>query len=327
MEARIAGTGSYLPGRPVTNAELERRVQGFDQAKAGMPFAEWAVKVTGIKTRHFSETESAEAMAVKASRQALAAAGIRPDQVDFIIGGTFTPEKDIPNFACSVAEGLGHLKAGGIPVNAACAGFIYGLSLAYALIKADLYRNVLVVSAERLSRLTDFADPRTAVLFGDGAGAAVVQASTERKIFPPFLGSDFSPHIALDNADALAPYAKTFIQMPGGPHVLRRAVDSMERAGMEALKQVPCQLADVAYVIPHQANGRIVQALTERLGEQPERVAYTVEQFGNTSGATVPIALDKALRGELGVSLKPGDKVLLTAIGGGYTVGAMVVEL
>jgi len=326
MEARIIGTGSYLPGEPVDNDTLERRVSGFDREKAhGLSFSQWAEQVTGIKTRYFSGNESAEEMAFKASQLALDSAGIEAKDLDFIVFGTFTQEKDIPNPACTLAYKLG-LDIGAFPENTACSEFVYGLGIAHAFIKAGYYKNVLVVASERLSKIMDFSDPKTAVLFGDGAGAAVVQESDRIGMYKAFLSSDYSYHINLDNADTQEPFEKTFLTMPGGPQVLKRAIDGMAEAAFRALKNSPYTINDIDYVIPHQANERITKGLIKRLNLPEEKFCRTIYQYGNTSGASVAIALDKALRGELDYKVKGGDKVLLTAIGGGYTLGAIVLE-
>ena len=168
--ARIAGTGSYLPKRKITNEQIEKVVRNFDPQRAGMPFAQWVVKVTGIETRHFVEDEDTETMAVQAALRALEAAEMKAADLDFIIASSFTPTRDIPNMACSVGHLIGAEKAGAFPLNTACAGFIYALSIGYALIKAEIYGTILVVSSETLSRVTDYGDPTTAVLFADGAG-------------------------------------------------------------------------------------------------------------------------------------------------------------
>ncbi|MBN3039199.1 MAG: 3-oxoacyl-ACP synthase, partial [Candidatus Omnitrophica bacterium] len=175
--AKIIGTGSYLPKRQISNDEMEKLVRNFDYEKASMPFNQWVEKVTGIKTRYFVEDEDTESMAVEAAGKAIQASGIEANEIDFIIISSFTPTRDIPNLACSVGHRLGIEHAGGFPLNTACAGFIYASSLAHALIRAEIYKNILVISSETLSRITDYGDPTTAVLFADGAGAAVLQAT------------------------------------------------------------------------------------------------------------------------------------------------------
>lgn len=337
--ARIMGTGSYLPKRQITNAEIEKMVRNFDYERAGMPFAQWVEQVTGIKTRHFVQDEDTESMAKEASLKALQAAELKAQDIDFIIASSFTPTREIPNLACTLGHLLGAEKIGGFPLNTACAGFVYALAMGYALIKADLYRNILVVSSETLSRVTDYGDPTTAVLFADGAGAAILQAAESGGISsPPYLSSEFNDHIGLENADATAPkniikvknkefLPRTALHMPGGPKVLRKAVNGMAEALLNTLAKSPYKLEDLDVIIPHQANRRITDGLIEKLGIPQEKFCRIIDMIGNTSGASVAISLDLAIREGAGdIKIKRGDKVGLTAIGGGYSVAALVFE-
>ena len=337
--ARIVGTGSYLPKQQVSNEQIQKMVRNFDPERAGMPFTQWVEKVTGIKTRCFVEEEDAEMMAAQASLQALEAAGMGAGNIDFIIASSFTQTRDIPNFACSLGHMIGADKVGGFPLNTACAGFIYGLSLAYALIKSEIYTNILVVSSEALSRVVDYGDPSTAVLFADGAGAAVLQPCEEGGICsPPYLTSDFSDHIYLKNSDALNPQERierqgkeflprSMINMPGGPHVLKRAVNGMAEALLKAIEQSPYELEDLDVIIPHQANLRITDGLIIKLGVPEKKVSRIIHSIGNTSGASVAISLDLAVRGKADdVKINPGDIVGLTAIAGGYSAGAIIFK-
>lgn len=339
MCARISGTGSYLPKRKVTNEQIEKMVRNFDPQRAGMPFTQWVERVTGVETRHFVEDENTETMAVEASRRALKAAGMDATDLDFIIASSFTQARDIPNLACSVGHLLGAEKIGGFPLNAACAGFVYALSMGYALIRAEIYRNILVVSSETLSRVTDYGDPTTAVLFADGAGAAILQASGERGICsPPYLSSEFTDHFDLRNSDACCPeeiievegqelLPRSTLHMPGGPKILRKAINGMAHALLEALAQSPYELKHLDVIIPHQANRRITYGLIEKLGVSAEKVCTIIDSIGNTSGASVAISLDMAIRGKAGeVKIEPGYIVGLTAIGAGYSIGAIVFE-
>ena len=320
--ARIAGTGSYLPKRQVSNEEMEKLVRNFDPQRANMPFAQWVEQVTGIKTRYFVEDEDTETMAAEASRRALASAQIKASEIDFIIVSSFTPTRDIPNLACSLGALIGAKGVGGFPLNAACAGFVYALSMGYALIKSGIYRNILAVSSETLSRVTDYGDPTTAVLFADGAGAAILQAAEEGGISsPPYLASDFTDHFSLRSL------GESKLHMPGGPQVLRKAVNGMAEALIKVLEQSPYGLDDLDVIIPHQANQRITYGLIEKLGVPKSKVCQIIEAIGNTSGASVAISLDMAIRGAAGdVKIKRGDKVALTAIGGGYSIAAIVFE-
>jgi 3-oxoacyl-[acyl-carrier-protein] synthase-3 len=337
--AKIIGTGSYLPKQKISNKQIQKMVSNFDPQRAAMPFTQWVEKVTGIKTRCFVEDEDTEMMAAQASEKALEAAGMGAADLDFIIASSFTSTRDIPNLACSVGHMIGADGVGGFPLNTACAGFVYALSVAYALIKSEIYANILVVSAEVLSRVIDFGDPSTAVLFADGAGAAVLQASDEGGICSsPYLTSDYSDHIYLKNSDTVDPLERiksqgkeflprNMIHMPGGPHVLKRAVNGMAEVLYKALEQSPYELGDLDVIIPHQANLRIADGLITKLGVPQEKVCRVIHSIGNTSGASVAISLDMAVRGMAnGLKINPGDKVGLTAIAGGYSAGAIVFE-
>jgi len=337
--AKIAGTGSYLPKRQINNEQLEKLVRNFDRQRAGMPFSRWVEQVTGIKTRYFVKDEDTETMAAEASRRALEAAQMKAGEIDFIIVSSFTPTRDVPNLACSVGHLIGAENVGGFPLNTACAGFVYGLSVGYALIKSDMYKNILVVSSETLSRVTDYGDPTTAVLFADGAGAVILRSSAEGGICsPPYLSSNFTDHFELRNSDACRPreiietqgqefLPRSTLHMPGGPQVLRKAINGMAEALLKVLELSPYGLKDLDVIIPHQANRRITSGLIEKLGVPEEKVCRVISVIGNTSGASSAISLDMAVRGKTGnVRVKPGDKVGLTTIGGGYSIGAIVFE-
>jgi len=337
--ARIIGTGSYLPKRQVTNAEMEKLVHNFDCQRAGIPFAEWVEKLTGIKTRYFVNGEDTEMMAVGASKKALDAAGIKANELDFIIVSSFTPTREIPNLACTLGHLIGAKGVGGFPLNTACTGFVYALSMGYALISSGMYKNILVASSETLSRVTDYGDPTTAVLFADGAGAVVLQTAEDGGICStPYLSSVFTDHFDLKNSNAASPEEikeignqefapHNTLHMPGGPQVLRRAVNGMADALLEALKQSPYELEDLDIIIPHQANRRITHGLIDKLKIPKEKVCRVVDMIGNTSGASVAISLDMTIRNQVpGLKIKRGDKVGLVAIGGGYSLGALVFE-
>ena len=337
--AKIVGTGSYLPKRQVSNEQIEKMISNFDSQRAGMPFTQWVEQVTGIKNRYFVQDEDTETMAACASAQALEAAKMEAKEIDFIIVSSFTPTRDIPNLACSLGHLIGAKDAGGFPLNTACTGFIYGLSMAYALIKSNIYKNILVTSSETLSRVTDYSDPTTAVLFADGAGAAILQAGEKGGISsPPYLGSEFTDHFDLKNSNTLDSKStievqgrnfipQSTIRMPGGPQVLRKAVNGMANALLKALEQSPYKLEDLDVIVPHQANRRITSGLIEKLGVPEDMVCQVVDLIGNTSGASVAISLDMAIRGKAGdLKIKPHDLVGLTAIGGGYSLGAIIFE-
>ncbi|NQS99725.1 MAG: beta-ketoacyl-ACP synthase 3 [Candidatus Omnitrophica bacterium] len=337
--ARIIGTGSYLPKQQISNEQIEKMVRNFDYQRAEIPFPQWVEKVTGIKTRYFVKDEDTETMAAFAAQGALEAAKMRPEELDFIIVSSFTPTKDIPNLACSLGHLIGANNVGGFPLNTACAGFIYGLSMGYALIKAEMYKNILVVSSETLSRITDYDDPTTAVLFADGAGAAILQAAETGGISShPYLNSIFTDHFELKNSDAIPAQeivevegcklaSHSTLHMPGGPQVLRKAANGMASALLNALEQSPYEFEDLKVIIPHQANQRITNGLIRKLAVAENKVCRVIDEIGNTSGASVAISLDMVIKNRVKeIKISPGDIVGLTAIGGGYSSGAIIFE-
>lgn len=340
--AAIAGTGAYLPGQPIDNIELKKKISNFELDKARISlekkgfdvasmtedriFDEWSVQVSGIRYRHFIDPNSAdgvrctEDMAREASLKALAAARIAPHELDFIVCGTFSQNHDIPNPACTIGHLIGADGVPGFPINTACSSFTDALGVAYYRIMSGKFKNILVVSSEHLTRHVDFSDPSTAILFGDGAAAAVVTAS-DHGIRSFFSKTQYSTdHI-------LKEYAR-FIQMGGGPNVLKQAVNAMSEAAERAVEQAGVKTSDVFCMIPHQANLRIIQGVAKKLGIPIGKVAVTIEKYGNTSGSSLGIALDAVMRGEMPVG-KPqrGDLLLLTVVGGGYTYSACVIEV
>jgi 3-oxoacyl-[acyl-carrier-protein] synthase-3 len=338
--ARIAGTGSYLPPKRVTNADLAKMVTSFDAVRAKASFEDWAFSVTGITERRHAGDESAEAMAAKASRIALEDAGVAPADVDAVIVGTFTPARAIPNAGITLCQLLDIPGAAALPVNAACAGFVYAMGLAYAMIRCGMARTALVASTEKMTSVLDYDDPKTTVLFGDGAGAAVFVAAEDGGICgPPYLSALPSEYIELGTSHATAAETRRcvegtpvepshFVRMPGGPRVLKNAVDLMADALDKALERTPYGLDDLDYIVPHQANGRITKGLVKKLGVPPAKVCDIIDTLGNISGATVAIALDRVLRGGVdGYTAAPGHRIGLTALGGGYSIAGAVIEI
>lgn len=327
---KILGTGSYLPERVVTNAELEGIVSNFDPELAGKPFATWAEDVTGIRERRFVAEETSEIMAREASLRAIEAAGLAPGDIQFIIACTFTPSVLIPNMACTVGDMIGAGRAGGFALNTACGGFLYGLSMAYSLIVSGVYDTVLIVASEILSKTIGFDDPKTAILFGDGAAAVVAGAGDGGGMCsPPSMSAEFSEHIKFYNAGTRNVVEKMYIEMPGGPRVLRRAIHLMAEAAEEVLDARGWNLSEIDCMIPHQANSRITWGLVDRMNMDRGKVLNTITCHGNTSGASIPLALDAAVRGlpeAGGISISRGDKLLMTAVGGGYSIAAAVLE-
>src|SRR5712692_3745080 len=290
--AVITGWGFHAPSRVVTNQDLEKIVDTSD---------EWITSRTGIKERRFaSDGENTSSMSVRAARFALEKAKLRPQDVQLIIVGTCSPDYLFPATACIVQSELGATRAGAFDVEAACTSFVTALGVARGMIMSGTIENALVIGAETLSRFLNFKDRTTCVLFGDGAGAVVVEASTAETL-------ERGQH---------------FITMQGG-EVFKLAVKSMADAAEEAIREAGLGLDDIAIMIPHQANVRIIEGVAKRLHFPIEKVFVNIQRYGNTSAASIPIAMAEAAgQGRL----RRGDKVLLVAFGGGFTWGASVLE-
>ncbi|HIJ79629.1 MAG: ketoacyl-ACP synthase III [Desulfobulbaceae bacterium] len=319
----IVGTGSCLPVRVLTNEDLASMVDTSD---------EWITTRTGIKTRHIASAgESTFQLATQASRKALDMAGLVPADIDMIILGTISCEKAMPSCACLVQKELGAVNAFALDVNAACSGFLYGLDMADKYIRNNPEMKILVIGAENLSARTNWQDRNTCVLFGDGAGACVVTGTDQdRGMLASKLYADGSlwELLHMDNAPSLNPeladpdYDGSYIKMVGRD-VFKYAVRAMEDAIKEVLAQQNLTINDIQLIIPHQANIRILNSLVDRLGVPAEKVYINVQKYGNTSAATVPIALDEANREG---RLQQGDLLLICTFGGGFTWGATVIR-
>lgn len=322
--ARISGTGSALPAKIVSNADLAMMVDTTD---------EWITSRTGIKQRHIAvDGEYTSTFAVEAARRALSMAGVSPADLDLIILGTVTPDFPFPSTACIVQSELGAHQAVAFDVSAACSGFIYGLSIADSFIRSGQFKKVLVIGAEVLSRVVNWKDRNTCILFGDGAGAAVLEASSDQSglvsthifsngtcwdlLYQPGSGSR---NPATNPATDPGSY---FIHMEGN-EVFKHAVRAMEEAAVAALSANGITSSDIALFIPHQANRRIIDAIAKRLDLDSGRVFVNLHRYGNTSSASIPIALDEANRQG---RLKPGDLLLLDAFGGGFTYGSALIR-
>ena len=321
----IAGSGSYLPERILTNAELEKMVDTSD---------EWIVTRTGMRERHIArEDEVTSDMAIAASKAALEDAGVTADEIDLIIVATVTPDMTFPSTACLVQDGIGAKEALCFDLSAACSGFLYALETGRGMLLSGLYETALIIGAEKMSMVTDWEDRATCVLFGDGAGAVVIKRSEEKRgILATTVGSDGSLGDLLmipgggsrnpaghESVDQRLHYMKM-----AGNNVFKYAVRYMCAAGRSALEQAGLTADDVDWVVPHQANMRIIQAISDRVGIPMERFVINLDRLGNTTAATVPLALDEALRDQ---RIKPGHKVLIIVFGGGFTWGATVVEM
>lgn len=320
----IAGVGAYVPERILTNTELESMVETSD---------EWIRTRTGIRERRIAaENETTSDMAANAGRRAMEQAGVKADQVDLIIVATVTPDMPFPATACLVQEKLGAFGAAAFDIEAACSGFIYALEVGQQFIMSRTYDTVLVIGAEKLSTITDWQDRNTCVLFGDGAGAVVLQnREGAHGLLTACMGADGRKSGLLEVPGGGSRHPATpasidsrlhFIRMDG-KETFKNAVTAMLTAAQESLRRCRIQIEDIACIIPHQANLRIIKAVGERLGAPPERVFVNVDKYGNTSAASVAIALDEAVR--MG-RIHRGDLILLVVFGGGLTWGAAVIE-
>ncbi len=317
--AALTGIGGYLPERIVSNEEISRRVDTSDA---------WITERTGIRQRHFAAPhETAAFMGAAAARIALAAAGVAAEAVDAIILATSTPDRAFPATAVHVQAALGAKKAFGFDISAACSGFIYGLSVADAMIRSGQVHNVLVIGSEVYSRILIFADRGTCVLFGDGAGAALLQArdaGTGSGILSTHLHSDGGLADILYVDGAVGQPDKPGHLVMNGREVFRHAVTLLSSAVSEALAANDLTAADIDWLVPHQANRRIIDGVGKKLGLNPERVVITVDIHANTSAASIPLALWRAMQDG---RIKPGQLVLLEALGGGLTWGSALLRL
>jgi len=314
--ATIAGTGSALPPRRVTNDELAQTVDTSD---------EWIVERTGIRARHIAgEGETTATLATEAARKALEAAGMAAGEIDLIVLATATPDQTFPASATKVQHALGILDCVAFDVAAVCSGFLYALSVAESMIRGGGSTNALVIGAETFSRILDWEDRATCVLFGDGAGAVVLTAEDgDRGILSTALHAD-GRHNQLLYVDGGPSTTGTVgkLRMKGS-EVFRHAVVNLAAVLEEAIAKAGLSTADVDWVVPHQANRRILDATARKLGLSPERVVITVDEHANTSAASVPLALDVAVRDG---RIKRGDLIVLEAMGGGFTWGAAVAR-
>lgn len=325
MKAKIIGTGSYLPERVLSNADLEKIVETSD---------EWIVSRTGMKERRIAaDGEHTSAMGAKAAQRALAEAKVSPEEIDFVLVATLTPDYLFPSTACLIQSALGAKNAAAADIQAACTGFLYLLSIAKAFVESGVYKNVLVVAAEKLSSITNYKDRSTCVLFGDGAAAAVVSSKGEGLAIESIqLGADGEQAelIVMPAGGCRAPASQETVTSGGhyikmsGNEVFKHAVRRMETACKECLDKAGLKESEISWLIPHQANMRIIDAIAKRFEHLPaERIFKTVHKYGNTSASSVGIALDELLK--MG-PMKRGEKILLTAFGAGLTWGAGVLS-
>jgi len=328
LKARIIGTGSYLPEKVLTNLDLEKMVDTSD---------EWIVTRTGMKERRLAGSdEYTSDMGYKAALAALNSSGVSPEQVDMIVVATLTPDYSFPSTACLIQQKLGALNAAAFDMQAACTGYIYGLSIAKAFIESGLYKNVLVVAAEKLSTIVDYTDRNTCILFGDGASACVVSSQIGSKqslwIRDVSLGSDGeqSQLLMLPAGGSRLPASEEtvsqglhYLKMEGR-EVFKHAVRRMESSCRSCIDRVGLTENDVNWLVPHQANNRIIETIAKRFQVPMEKVFLTIHKYGNTSASSLGIALDELLKEK---PVSDGDNILTTAFGSGLTWGSAILTV
>jgi len=322
LYSRISGTGAALPARAVSNEELAR-----DLARRGIETSdEWIVARTGIRQRYLAdEGLTTTELGARAAEAALAAAGAAPASVDLIVVATSTPDQIFPSTACLIQARLGIAGGAAFDVQAVCSGFVYGVSVADALIRTGVYRRALVIGAELFSRILDWNDRTTCVLFGDGAGAVVLDAADEPGVLASRLHADGSQAQILCTAGRITQggvQGDPFLRMDGQA-VFRLAVGVLESSAREVLADAGMDASQIDWLIPHQANVRILSATAKKLGVPEEKVIVTVDRHGNTSAASVPLALDDAVRAGL---IRRGQHLMLQGVGGGFTWGSVLVR-
>jgi 3-oxoacyl-[acyl-carrier-protein] synthase-3 len=326
LYSKIIGTGSYLPQQRVTNEDLTAQLA----AKGIETSDEWIVSRSGIEARHYAALdEHSSDLAAAAGRRALEMAGLQPEQIDLVIVASSTPDfyGSFPSTACIVQRKLGmHNNSAAFDVQAVCSGFVYAVSVADAFIKAGAHKNVMVIGAEVFSRILNFEDRTTCVLFGDGAGAIILSASAEPGILATKLHADGRHANILSVPGNLAGGAiagSGFLYMDG-PAVFKLAVSVLEQVAHEALEHAGMQASEIDWLIPHQANIRIMKSTAKKLDLPLEKMVVTVDQHGNTSAASIPLALDIAVRDG---RVKPGHNVMMEGVGGGFTWGAVLARM
>lgn len=318
MFARIAGVGSFLPGAPISNNDLVQR--GVDTTD------EWVVTRTGIRSRHLADEGSATSdLALEASRRALEAAGAAVADIDLIIVATSTPDFIFPSTACMLQSKLGNQGAMAFDIQAVCCGFVYALSIAEKFIRSGSHKKALVVGAEVFSRILDWQDRTTCVLFGDGAGAVVLEASEKPGILTTSAHADGSYNNILSVAGNVS-FGKVtgdpFLRMDGQA-VFKFAVRVLSEVAEECCNAAGVSANEIDWLVPHQANVRIIESTAKKLGLPMDKVVVTVDRHGNTSAASVPLALDAAIRDG---RIQRGQKIMLEGVGGGFTWGAVLLE-
>jgi 3-oxoacyl-[acyl-carrier-protein] synthase III len=323
--ARISSLATYVPPRLLTNADLERLVETTD---------EWILQRTGIRERHIVDPGVATSdLAAKAASEAIRRAGLTPADIDFIVVGTTTPDMMFPSTACLVQTKIGATHAWGFDLGAACSGFTYALTTAAQLVSAGGSRHALVIGADVMSSIIDYTDRTTCVLFGDGAGAVIVEASDEDNIgiidFENFVDGSGGDALCMPAGGSLRPASRETVEQrmhyvkQDGATVFKFAVRNTEEAARRILDRNGIKPCEIDLFVSHQANRRIIMSATEKLGIPPEKVVINIERFGNTTAGTIPLALNDAVEQK---RLKKGDLLLLASVGAGFTVGTVLMR-
>ncbi len=309
--SKIAGTGSYLPPKVLTNQDLEKMVDTTD---------EWIFSRTGIRQRHIVVDETTSDLAFEAAKQAIIAAEIQASDIDLIIVATTTPDKVFPSVATMVQRKLGIAGCPAFDIQAVCSGFVYALTVANNFVKTGTSQCVLVIGAETFSRITDYTDRSNCILWGDGAGAVIIQASAEPGILSTHIHADgqYEKMLHVPRVEG----QRDFVAMEGNP-VFKVAVNTLDKIVDETLEFNGLQKSDIDWLVPHQANIRILQATAKKLDMSMDKVVVTVDQHGNTSAASIPLALDTAVRDG---RIQRGHMILMEAFGGGFTWGSALVK-
>ena len=313
--SRITGTGSYLPERVLTNAELERMIDTTD---------EWIFTRTGIRERHIvAEGEYTSDMALEAAKRAIDAANIDIQSIDLIVLATTTPDRTFPSTACLLQQKLGIINCPAFDLQAVCSGFVYALATADNFIKAGAAKCVLVVGADAMSRITDWTDRSNCILWGDGAGAVILQSSDEQGILSTHLHANGNYADMLTVPQGVSNQSGNKTILMEGNAVFKMAVNTLDSIVDDTLEANGLEKSDIDWLVPHQANIRILQSTAKKLGMSMDRVVTTVDKHGNTSAASIPLALDVAVRDG---RIKRGETVLMEAFGGGFTWGSVLMK-
>ncbi|MFM1781767.1 MAG: 3-oxoacyl-[acyl-carrier-protein] synthase [Pseudomonadota bacterium] len=313
--SKIIGTGSYLPEKILSNHDLEKMLETTD---------EWITSRTGVKERHIASAyQYTSDLAVEASKKAIEASGIDAKKIDLIIVATTTPDKTFPSTACIVQTKLGLSLCPAFDIQAVCSGFIYGLSVADNFIKVGSAKCVLVIGAETMSRITDYSDRSNAILWGDGGGAVILEASNQPGILSTHIHADGAYEKLLHVPSGVSHQkGKSTIEMQGN-QVFKIAVNTLDSIVDETLEANQLEKSDIDWLVPHQANIRILEATAKKLNMSMDRVIVTIDRHGNTSAASIPLALDTAIREH---KIKRGERLLMEAFGGGFTWGSALIK-